>query len=572
MKGLCRTMISRYSIKILLLFFFSLTVFQTVRAQEETGQVIDRIIAKVDDYIILKSDLDKAYLEYVSRGEEGGEEVRCGIYESLVINKLLVAKAEIDSVEILDAEVQLNLEQRMAMVIQQIGSEERLEEYYGKSVEQFEEELFDDIKEQMLADKMQRNITADITVTPSEVKRFFNRIPADSLPYFSTEVSVGQIVKIPDVGKEQKALARNQIMDIRNRIVNGKDQTGEYGGWTINIDGGDELELVDKEGTTYSGTYVYDGKERLFTITLNEISFSANEFQYTWKMTKAGNDSIIFNNSDVNNTAKFVLVKRNNRSKESPVINLDFLIGSWNVVSFHANGADFADLAKEYSEDPGSARLGGELGYARRGTMVPEFEAAAMRMKPGEISMPIETDFGFHLIQLLDRRGNEFNSRHILLRPDFSSLDFEQAENYLDSLRREILEDSLVFEKAAKEYSDDKETAGNGGFLVDANGSSLVSVEDLDPVIFFSIDTMDVGDISMPTRYRMRDGKEAVRILYYKSRIKPHRANFKDDYQKIQIAAINDKKSIAMEKWFGEAKNEVFIQIADDYQHCKILE
>ena len=573
MKGLCRIMISRYSItRLFLSFAIAIGIYLPGIAQEETGQMIDRIIAKVDDYIVLRSDLDRAYLEYVSRGEDGGEEVRCGIFESLVINKLLVAKAEIDSVEILDAEVQLNMDQRMAMIVQQIGSEERLEEYYGKSVEQFKEELFDDIKEQMLADKMQRTITQDISVTPSEVKRFFNRIPSDSLPFFSTEVSVGQIVKIPEIGKEQKDISKNQILDIRKRILNGRDLTNEYGGWTFNIDGGDEIELIDKQGISYSGKYIYDGKDRLFTITLNEISFTANEFQYTWKMTKVGNDSIIFNNNDINNTSKFVIVKRNNRSKESPVINLDFLIGSWNVVSFNANGEDFASLAKEYSEDPGSARLGGELGYARRGTMVPEFEAVAMKMKPGEISQPVETDFGIHLIQLLDRRGNEFNSRHILIRPDYTTLDFDQAEKYLDSLRREILEDSLIFEKAAKEYSDDKETAGNGGFLVDANGSSLVSVEDLDPVVFFSIDTMEVGNISLRTRYRMKDGKEAMRILYYKDRVKPHRANYKEDYQKIQIAAINDKKSNALDTWFNEAKNEVFIQIADEYKHCKILE
>jgi peptidyl-prolyl cis-trans isomerase SurA len=242
------------------------------------------------------------------------------------------------------------------------------------------------------------------------------------------------------------------------------------------------------------------------------------------------------------------------------------------VVSFHASGEDFAKLAAEYSQDPGSARLGGNLGFAPRGVMVPEFEAAAMRLKPGEISQPVETDFGFHIIQLIERRGNEFNSRHILLRSDFSEVDFSSAENFLDSLRLKILNDSIPFENAAKEFSDDEQTSGNGGFLFDKTGSARVSVEELDPVVFFTIDTMKVGEISRPLRYRTLEGKEAVRILFYKSRFRPHVINLEDDYQKVQMAALNEKKQKALDKWFDGAKQEVFIMIDEDYKHCKILE
>ena len=151
-------------------------------------------------------------------------------------------------------------------------------------------------------------------------------------------------------------------------------------------------------------------------------------------------------------------------------------------------------------------------------------------------------------------------------------MDFKQAEIFLDSLKSLILDDSLIFEKVAKEYSEDDETAGTGGFLVDASGSTRVSVEDLDPVIFFTIDTMNVGDISNPMRYRMKDGKEAVRILYYKDRVKPHKASYKEDYQKIQMAAMNEKRKEVLEKWFDDAKKEVFIQIDDEYKGCNILE
>lgn len=543
-----------------------------VNAQYSQGQMIDKIIAKVDDYIVLKSDLDKSYLEYISRGQEGGEAVRCGVFESLVVSKLLLAKAQIDSVEILDEEVQMNLDQRMQIIISQIGSEQRLEEYYGKTVDEFKAELFKDIREQMLADKMQREITNDVKITPSEVKKFFNSIPRDSLPFLSTEVSVGQIVKIPEVGKNQKEKAREKLLEIRNRILNGEDRTDEYGNWMINIKEGNQIELVDTNNQTYTGTWSFDMNTRLMTIELNEISFSANEFQSTWKLTRTGTDSIRFENNDLNNTSSFYVVKEEEVKRSSPVISLDFLMGDWRIVKFNGKGEDFEAMAREFSDDPGSARAGGDLGFASRGTMVPEFEAVAMRLKPGEISMPVETDFGYHLIQLIERRGNEFHARHILIRPNFTEVDFEEAEDFLDSLRSLILEDSLIFENVAKEYSDDDETAGNGGFLLDVNGSSRVSVEDLDPVVFFTIDTMQVGNISHPVRYRMRDGKEAVRILYYKDKMSPHQANLKEDYQKIQLAALNEKKQKVLTEWFDEAKNEVFIQIDDEYKNCKILE
>ena len=549
-----------------------LMITHVSNAQFSQGQMIDKIIAKVDDYIVLRSDLDKSYLEYVSRGQEGGDKVRCGIFESLVVNKLLLAKAEIDSVEILDEEVQMNLDQRMQIIISQIGSEQRLEEYYGKTVDDFKSELFKDIREQMLADKMQRAITDDVKITPSEVKKFFNSIPNDSLPFLSTEVSIGQIVKIPEVGKNQKEKAREKIIEIRNRILNGIDRTGEYGNWILKIMETNRFELMDKNNQSYTGTWSFDLNSRLFTIELNEISFAANEFQSTWKLTRSGNDSIKFENSDLNNSSSFYVIKEGEIKRSSPVISMDFLMGNWRIVKFNGKGEDFAALAREFSDDPGSARAGGDLGFASRGTMVPEFEAVAMRLKPGEISAPVETDFGYHLIQLIERRGNEFHARHILIRPNFSEVDFEEAENFLDSLRSLIQEDSLIFEKVAKEYSDDDETAGNGGFLLDASGSSRVSVEDLDPVVFFTIDTMQVADISHPIRYRMRDGKEAVRILYYKDKMSPHQANLKEDYQKIQMAALNEKKQGVLTKWFDEAKKEVFIQIDDEYKNCKILE
>lgn len=418
--------------------------------------VVDKIIAKVDNNIILKSELEQAYLQYMASGEAiGGSDVKCQMFESLVINKLMVAKAEIDSVVVTDEEVNSNLNNRMNVFISRIGSEEKIEEYYGKSLEQFKNELRDQVKEQLIVQRMQSTITADISVTPAEVKKFFNTIPSDSLPYFSTEISLAQIVKYPEIGKAQKEEISDKLLDLRSQIV---------------------------------------------------------------------------------------------------------------------GGADFEELARKYSEEPAASTSGGNLGFQNRGDLVPAYEAAALKLKPGELSLPIETEFGFHLIQMIERRGNLYNTRHILMKPASSEADITDAKNYLDSLRTVILNDSITFEKAAKEYSDDKQTAATGGFFINDTGAPRISVEDLDPVVFFTVDTMEVGSITEPLTFRTQDGKEAVRILYYESKIRPHQASLRDDYQKIARAAENEKKNLILNSWFDKAKDDVFIQIDPEYGNCKIME
>jgi len=203
--------------------------------------------------------------------------------------------------------------------------------------------------------------------------------------------------------------------------------------------------------------------------------------------------------------------------------------------------------------------------------MVPEYEAMAFKMKPGEISMPFKTDFGFHIMQLIERRGNEYNSRHILISPQPSEEDLKEAMQYLDSLRNLIMADSISFQKAAKEYSDDIQTKGNGGFFTDANGSTRIPVDELDPVVFFKVDSMKVGDISRPIAYRTDNGKDAVRILYYKSRIPPHQASLKEDWSRIQSYALAEKKNKILQKWFEKAREDVFINIDSNYDFCGII-
>ncbi|MEQ9303621.1 MAG: peptidylprolyl isomerase, partial [Marinoscillum sp.] len=189
---------------------------------QDNEVVIDKIITKVDDYIILKSELERSYLDFLSRGEMRGSNAKCQILQQLVVNKMLMAQSEIDSIFVLDAEVNQNLDRRMSVMAQQFGGESEIEKAYGKSIEQIRSEIFDNIKEQLTIQRMQSELTSGLKVTPAEVKKFFKNIPQDSLPYFSTEVSVAQIVKEAEPGKIQKDKVKNLMFDIRSRLESGE--------------------------------------------------------------------------------------------------------------------------------------------------------------------------------------------------------------------------------------------------------------------------------------------------------------------------------------------------------------
>lgn len=417
---------------------------------------LDGIVAKVDNYIMLKSEFDLAFLQALSAGIQTSEGLKCKIFENILISKMMLAKADIDSVVIEDKMVEDQLDRRMEYFINQIGSEKKLEEYYNKPIDRLKNDLRRQVKEQMIAQKMEDKITSKLKVTPKDVKIFFESIDKDSLPLFSAEVEVAQIVRKATVGKTQKNLAKQKLEQIRQRILNGED---------------------------------------------------------------------------------------------------------------------FGNLAKQFSEDYASARGGGELGFFNRGELVPEYEATSFKLKPGEISEVIESQFGFHVIQLIERRGNQYNTRHILIKPGSSEIDVDGTRQYLDSLRTAIMLDSISFTKAAKLYSDDRETKSHGGFFVDEEtGAGRVPVDKLDPGVFFVIDTMKIGTISKPLPFRLEDGSQAMRLIWYKSKIPPHYANLKDDYQKIAKAALGSKKEDALEDWFLKAKGDVFMEVYEPFKNCDILQ
>lgn len=438
--------------KIYCLFLLLSIGIGHVRAQFKPV-VIDRIIAKVDNHYILNSDLEGALAQYQ---EEKEKPSNCQVLQQMITSKLLLAKSEIDSVYVEEKLVDAELSGRMDMFIQRFGSEKNLVEAYGKSVETLKNELRLQIKEQMVGRKMQGKITENVKITPSEVSRFFNEIPKDSIPYMPSEVEVGQIVRIAKATKDEKSVIRQKLVDIKKRI----------------------------EG-----------------------------------------------------------------------------------------GEDFSKLATEFSEDLGSGKNGGNLGFAKRGMMVAEFEAAALKLMPNQMSEIVESEFGFHLIQLLEIRGQEYNSKHILLRPDYAKLDMTGPTQYLDSIRTLILADSIKFEKAAKLHSEDKNTADSGGMIADPESRSnkLPLDSTMDPSLYFTIDSMTVGKISPPIQFRTDDGKNAVRILFYKKKHAPHFANMKDDFQKLSSYAISRKKAEITDKWLANAVKDVFINVVPEFADCNIF-
>lgn len=445
--------------KYFLMTWLILFIFQPTWAQPPTNELLDGIIAKVDNEIILKSDLERAYIQMVIEEEMKGDEkeLKCQILEGLVMNKLMVAKAEIDSVVIEPELVEDQLERRIGYILQQYNYDEaQLAAIYGKTVDQVRADLRPQIKEQLVIQRMQQKIIDNIKITPKEVKDFYEKLPKDSL-FLPRMVEVAHIVIEPEAGKKQKEITKQKLQ---------------------------EIQLIIESGVL-----------------------------------------------------------------------------------------TFAKAADSLSQDRGSAVRGGELGWHKRGELVPGFESAIFRMNEGEMRIS-ESQFGFHLIQLLERRGNEYNSRHILLKPKSSGSEKEIAENLLDSIRTAIIADSITFAAAAREFSIDQFTANNGGEITsNVTGTTQIPYENLESPIFFAIDEKRVklGEISLPMPYRTDSGKDAYRIFKFISDTPKHKATLEQDYDYIQNLALNNKINQAVQDWFLQSKSDVYISLVDEYQSCSIL-
>jgi len=414
--------------------------------------VVDEIVAVVGQNIVLQSDIEVQYANYISQGAPVNDETKCIILEELLFQTLLLNQAEVDSVDIADSQVEGELERRLRFFIQQIGSEKKLEDYYNKSIEEIKEEFRDLIKDQMMIQQMQAQITSSVKVTPAEVKNYFNSIPTDSLPFINSEVEIAQIVINAPVSPEAREIAREKIMELKERVIKGES---------------------------------------------------------------------------------------------------------------------FSTMAVLYSEDPGSSKKGGELGYMGRGELVSEFAGVAFKLKGTKVSEIVETKYGFHIMQLIDRKGEKVNVRHILIKPKTDNTDLLKAKAKLDSIKTLIENDTLSFSEAAVKFSQDEFSKNsNGNIMNPQSGNNSFEMDQLDPSIFFIIDKMKPGDISEPIPYTTMEGKQAYRIIKLKTRTEPHVANLKDDYHRIQSAALTNKQNEAINEWITKKVKNTYIRLNEGYTSC----
>ena len=442
-------MIKRVLIPVLLIGLMGSVV--KVNAQKE--KTVDEIAALVGSHPVYWSDVEAQFAQAKAQGLTGDPyTIRCQIFENLVYQKLLVYQAEIDSLVVGDDQVNSELERRLRYYIQQFGSQQKLEEFYDKSIDEFKNELREPLRQEILSQQAQGKIVESVKMTPNETKEYFNNIKKDSIPIIPTEYEIGQIVKTPVVGPSQLKEAREKLSTLRDRVVRGEK---------------------------------------------------------------------------------------------------------------------FTTLAVLYSEDPGSAAKGGELGLFSRGSMAPEFEAAAFSLKnKNDISEIIKTKFGFHLLQLIERKGDFVNVRHILIIPKVSPDDLALAATKLDSIADKVRADSLTFEKAALRFSDDPGKVNGGLIQSQSSGNTRLAADELDPKVFFVIDKMKPGEISGSLPYTTEDGTQAYRVLYLKLRTEPHKANMKDDYNKIQEWALANKKDKVTAKWIELKSKTAYIRLSERFKTC----
>ncbi|MCF8218177.1 MAG: peptidylprolyl isomerase [Bacteroidales bacterium] len=437
----------------ILLFSLIFTGLKTSAQNEKDKKTIDKIIAIVGDNVIFHSDVENQYMQYVMQGNSEEEGMRCQIFEEMLFQKMLLNKAEIDSITVDDSQVNNELDRRMRYFIRQIGSEKKLEEYYNKSIVELKEEMRSSIREQLLVSQVQQKLTSDVSITPSEVKDFYNSVPRDSLPKIPEQYKIAEITLIPEVSHEDKMKIKEKLRGLRQRIL---------------------------------------------------------------------------------------------------------------------DGSSFKVLAGLYSEDPGSADNGGEVGMFSRGEMYPEFEAAAFDLEKGEISPIIETEAGFHIIKLINREGQYVNVRHILLRKKVSAEKLVDTKFKADSLRQLIQKtDSLNFPQAAKKYSDTYEQTSAGIMLNRQTGSTMFNPDQLKKNMYFKIKDLSEGDISEPFQIETDKGTKAIRMVKVLEKTRAHRASLERDYDRIKTAAMEEKKSDILKEWVNEQADDTFIKIQDeDFRKC----
>ena len=424
------------------------------------GTVIDEVIWVIGDEAILKSDVETFRMQAAMEGMKWNGDPDCMIPEQIAVQKLFKHQAQIDSIEVTDADVAPEVEQHINYWLEMVdGSRVRLEEYRHKPLSQIRNDLREELKDRQMVQKMKRKLVEDIAVTPADVRRYFNDLPEDSLPFIPTEVEVEIVQMTPKIPAEEL-----------NRV---KDELREY---TDRINRGD---------------------------------------------------------------------------------------------------ASFSTLARLYSEDPGTARRGGELGLSGRGMLDPAFATVAFNLTdPKKVSKIVESEFGFHIIQLIEKRGDKVNVRHILRKPVVSDEAIERTLGRLDSIADDIRAEKFTFENAASMLSDDKDTRNNKGLMSNSDPqtgriTSRFKMQDLPPEVAKVVDTMQVGQVSRSFQLINQRGKTVCVIAKLKNRIEGHKASISEDFQTLKEVVLQRRQNDRIHQWVVDKIKSVYTRLNNGYQDCK---
>lgn len=417
--------------------------------------VLDKVVAVVGKNMIKLSELETSYLQQKQNMGiiDEPHNSKCEILEGLLVNKLMLHQANIDSISITEEEVNREMDRNLRQTIKRYGSKENLERQMNKTLGEIKEYYKDITKENILISKIQENLTEKIKITPKDVSDFFNNIPKDSLPTVEQEYEFAQIVKIPTISSEEKELIKDRLNGYRERILKG-----------------------DK----------------------------------------------------------------------------------------------FSTLASLYSEDPASAKKGGELTFSR-GDMVSEFESVAFSLRDGEISPIFETKYGFHILQLIERKGDQVKCRHILIIPTPSNIELMKTKTTLDSISKLIKDNKISFEDAVKTFSDDASKL-TGGVMINpytanarfSNNNINEIMQNLDKVDF---EKYNQGNITEPTLFQAESGN-AYRLIKITTKTKAHKINLIDDYDKIYTSALETAKTNAILEWANKRAPKTYIKIDNEYKDC----
>ena len=421
------------------------------------NNVIDEVVWVVGDEAILKSDGETERINAQYEGRKFDGDPYCIIPEQLAVQKLFLHQAEIDSIVVAEQDVLNRLEQQTNWLIDQIGSKEKMEEYYNKTSTQIREMLRENIRNGVIVQKMQQHIVGDIKLVPADVRRYFKNLPMDSIPFVPTQVEVQIVTLEPKIPQEEIERVKKALRDYTDQVHKG------------------------------------------------EIAFST--------------------------------------------------------------------LARLYSEDEGTRRRGGELGFMGRGELVPEFANVAFNLQdPNKVSKIVESEFGFHIIQLIEKRGDRINSRHILLKPKVEEKELEAALLRLDSIAKDIRNTKYSFEEAASYISHDKDTRNNHGLMANpVSGTARFEMQELAQVsqeVAKTVEGLNVGEVSEPFTMINSKGKEICAIVKLKARIDGHKATITEDYQRLKSivqAKLGEEK---LQKWILEKQKSTYVRINDNWATC----